>query len=75
MLLSNELLVILGVALLLVVILVALIPRSDKRKDNDVSASDPIVEEFPAEQVTVTLPRRRKRCVLTKMTSRRKPSC
>jgi hypothetical protein len=56
MLLSNELLVILGVALLLVVILVALIPRSDKRKGNDVSASDPLIEEFPAEQVTVTLP-------------------
>jgi len=54
MLLSNELLVILVVALLLVVILVALIPRSDKRQ-----SSDPIIEEFPKEQVKVTLPLQR----------------
>jgi hypothetical protein len=56
MLLSNELLVILVVALLLVVILVALIPRSDKQQDNHVAPSNSVIEEFPEEQVTVTLP-------------------
>jgi hypothetical protein len=53
--LSNELVVILAVALVLIVILVALIPRSDKQREPNNVPSDLMVEEFADKQVKVFL--------------------
>ncbi len=57
--LSNELIVVGAVALVLIVLLVSLIPRSDKHRKPEPPPSDPIVQDFADKQVKVTLPLQR----------------
>jgi hypothetical protein len=53
--LSNELVVVGAVALVLIVLLVSLIPRSDKRPKSEPPLLDPLVQDFTDKQIKVTL--------------------
>ena len=55
MVVSNELLLVFAVALILIVVLVFLVPRSDKQRDSGAEPDAPLVEEFSDKQVHVSV--------------------
>jgi hypothetical protein len=55
MLVSNELLLVIAVALVLIVLLVYLVPRSDRERESGDEADSPLVEDYPDKRLRVTV--------------------